>query len=196
MVKYGGDGVDAYAGKGESGGYGISAFGGDAVVGCSSQCTAGAGGVFNGGGGAATNGGDGVLAEAGDQGGTGLVAVGCSSYSDSPNCLYAGLFLGDVDIVGNVSKSAGSFKIDHPLDPARKYLYHSFVESPDMKNVYDGNIVTDGAGSATVTLPDWFESLNSDFRYQLTVIGQFAHATIGSEINNNRFNHPHRQTER
>jgi hypothetical protein len=129
-----------------------------------------------------------VLAYAGDQGGTGLVGVSCSGYSDSPNCLYAGLFLGNVDIVGNVSKSGGSFKIDHPLDPARKYLYHSFVESPDMKNVYDGNIVTDGAGSATVTLPDWFESLNSDFRYQLTVIGQFAHAIIGSEINNNRFN--------
>ncbi len=27
-------------------------------------------------------------------------------------------------------------KIDHPLDPANKYLYHSFVESPDEKNIY------------------------------------------------------------
>jgi|SRR6516162_9903462 len=28
------------------------------------------------------------------------------------------------------------FKIDHPLDPAHKYLYDSFVESPDMMNIY------------------------------------------------------------
>jgi trimeric autotransporter adhesin len=89
--------------------------------------------------------------------------------------------------VGNLSKSGGSFKIDHPLDPANKYLYHSFVESPDMKNVYDGTIVTDGGGHATVALPDWFEALNSDFRYQLTVIGQFAHAIVASEVNHNTF---------
>jgi hypothetical protein len=30
-------------------------------------------------------------------------------------------------------------------------------------------------GLATVVLPDYFEALNGDFRYQLTVIGQFAH---------------------
>jgi hypothetical protein len=46
---------------------------------------------------------------------------------------------------GNLSKAAGSFKIDHPLEPANKYLYHSFVESPDMMNVYNGNVTTDGA---------------------------------------------------
>jgi hypothetical protein len=36
-------------------------------------------------------------------------------------------------------------------------------------------------------LPDWFEALNSDFRYQLTVIGQFAHAVVATEIDNNMF---------
>ena len=41
-----------------------------------------------------------------------------------------------------------SFKIDHPLDPANKYLYHSFVESPDMKNIYDGVVVVDSNGEA------------------------------------------------
>jgi hypothetical protein len=184
---YGGNGVYSFGGAGEQGGYGVSAFGGDAVSGCGNLCTAGAGGVFNGGGGSATNGGDGVLGYAGDQGGTGVVGVSCSGYSDSPNCQYAALFLGDVDVVGNVSKSGGSFKIDHPLDPSNKYLYHSFVESPDMKNVYDGTIVTDGSGLATVTMPDWFEALNSDFRYQLTVVGQFAQAIVASEINNNSF---------
>ena len=52
---------------------------------------------------------------------------------------FAAFFLGDVDVDGNLSKAGGSFKIDHPLDPANKYLYHSFVESPDMMNIYNGN---------------------------------------------------------
>jgi hypothetical protein len=94
---------------------------------------------------------------------------------------------GDCDVQGTLSKGAGSFKIDHPLDPENRYLYHSFVESPDMMNVYNGNVVTDGAGDAVVTLPEWFEVLNRDFRYQLTVIGQFAQAIVGSEISGNRF---------
>ena len=92
-----------------------------------------------------------------------------------------------VAVVGTLSKGGGSFMIDHPLDPANKYLYHSFVESPDMKNIYDGTITTDGAGLATVTLPDWFESLNRDFRYQLTVIGQFAQAIVAGKVANNQF---------
>jgi len=94
---------------------------------------------------------------------------------------------GNTDILGTLTKPAGSFKIDHPLDPANKYLYHSFVESPDMKNMYDGNVTTDEAGLATVRLPDWFETLNRDFRYQLTVIGQFAQAIVSSEIGGNQF---------
>ncbi len=88
-----------------------------------------------------------------------------------------GLFAGNVGIAGNLnvggtlSKASGSFKIDHPLDPANKYLYHSFVESPDMMNIYNGNAILDGAGEAVVELPAWFEALNKDFRYQLTAIG-------------------------
>ena len=56
-----------------------------------------------------------------------------------------------------------------------------------MMNVYNGNVRTDADGYATVTLPDWFEALNRDFRYQLTVIGQFAQAIVASEIEENRF---------
>jgi hypothetical protein len=78
---------------------------------------------------------------------------------------------GDVAIAGNLSKGGGSFKIDHPLDPENKYLYHSFVESPDMMNVYNGNINLDESGSAIVKLPSYFEALNREFRYQLTAIG-------------------------
>jgi hypothetical protein len=100
---------------------------------------------------------------------------------------WAAWFNGDVEVDGNLSKSGGSFKIDHPLDPANKYLYHSFVESPDMKNIYDGNVTTDANGEALVTLPKWFETLNRDFRYQLTAIGQFAQVIVATEISNHRF---------
>ncbi|HET6176048.1 MAG TPA: hypothetical protein VFE61_03890 [Candidatus Sulfotelmatobacter sp.] len=100
---------------------------------------------------------------------------------------FAAFFLGNVDVDGTLSKAAGSFKIDHPLDPANKYLYHSFVESPDMKNIYDGTVTTDATGNAIVTLPDWFEALNRDFRYQLTVIGQFARAIVAREMANHSF---------
>ena len=100
---------------------------------------------------------------------------------------YAGYFQGNVNITGSISKGSGTFKIDHPLDPENKYLYHSFVESPDMMNIYNGNIVTDANGDANVALPDYFEALNKDFRYQLTVMGIFAQAIIAEKINGNHF---------
>jgi hypothetical protein len=84
---------------------------------------------------------------------------------------YAAFLDGNVKITGNLQKGGGSFKIDHPLDPANKYLAHSFVESPDMKNIYDGVAVLDDKGEAEIELPDWFGALNKDFRYQLTAIG-------------------------
>jgi hypothetical protein len=100
----------------------------------------------------------------------------------------AATFNGFVAVMGTLYKSAGSFKIDHPLDPENKYLYHSFVESPDMKNIYDGVVVLDANGSASVTLPDWFGALNKDFRYQLTAIGgPSPNLYISSEIENNTF---------
>ncbi|HOU02856.1 MAG TPA: hypothetical protein PLL94_12665 [Bacteroidales bacterium] len=100
---------------------------------------------------------------------------------------YAGYFEGNVKVTGTLSKGGGSFEIDHPLDPANKILRHSFVESPDMMNVYNGNIRTDANGIAEVILPEYFEALNTDFRYQLTVIGEFAQAIIAEKISDNRF---------
>ncbi len=101
---------------------------------------------------------------------------------------YAGKFQGNVDITGILTKTAGAFKIDHPLDPENMYLYHSFVESPEMKNIYDGVAELNGNGEATVELPDWFETLNRDFRYQLTAIGQPApNLYIAREVSDNSF---------
>jgi hypothetical protein len=92
-----------------------------------------------------------------------------------------------VYVAGNVVKGGGSFQIDHPLDPQNKYLSHSFVESPDMKNIYDGTVVLNGSGEAVVQLPEWFEALNRDFRYQLTPVGGYAPLYISQEVAQNQF---------
>ncbi len=98
-----------------------------------------------------------------------LGAVGVGTMAPSPYTLYVA---GDARVAGILSKGGGAFAIDHPLDPANKFLYHSFVESPDMKNIYDGIVTTDEFGYATVTMPEWFDALNRDFRYQLTVLDE------------------------
>jgi hypothetical protein len=107
---------------------------------------------------------------------------------------YAGYFYGDVNITNSLNavySTAGTkaFTIDHPLDPKNKILRHSSVESPDMMNIYNGNITTDANGKAVVTLPAYFEALNAEFRYQLTVIDatQFAQARISKQITGNTF---------
>ena len=138
---------------------------------------------------AVSNTGDGVYTKAGTGGVAADVVNTGSGYGliAGSSGGYAGWFNGDVNVDGNLSKAGGSFKIDDPLDPANKYLYHSFVESPDMMNIYNGNVTTDAQGDAVVTLPEWFETLNRDFRYQLTVIGQFAQAIVSGEVAGGQF---------
>jgi hypothetical protein len=115
------------------------------------------------------------------------VNVGHDAYLASRCC--AGDFYGDVFIHGRLTKTGGgSFQIDHPLDPANKYLCHSFVESPDMKNIYDGVVDIDANGEAVVELPAWFGALNKDFCYQLTAIGASgSNLYVAEEITDNRF---------
>jgi len=182
MIALGGSGTDA------PGGVGMVGFGGSASAG-----SGGTGGSLIGG--VATNtgnGGDGAFlvgalgTGSGKKGGRGLIAIPGGGVSGATSGL-AGEFLGDVSISGNLAKGGGSFKIDHPLDPENKYLYHSFVESPDMKNIYDGNVTTDENGEAVIHLPEWFESLNRDFRYQLTAMGVFAQAIVAEKIKGNQF---------
>jgi hypothetical protein len=116
--------------------------------------------------------------------GTGYGVFGQSSNADS----YGLYSLGNCGVQGTLIKLAGSFKIDHPLDPERQWLSHSFVESPDMLNVYNGVVVLDSAGAADVELPDYFEALNRDFRYQLTPIGGAApNLHIAAEVSGNAF---------
>ncbi|MBT2419365.1 hypothetical protein J7F01_32855 [Streptomyces sp. ISL-22] len=100
---------------------------------------------------------------------------------------WAGWFSGKVRVTDTLSKGAGGFLIDHPLDPENRYLLHSFVESDERLNVYSGMVVTDADGAAVIELPEYFEALNEDFRYQLTVIGVFAQAIVTEEVRENRF---------
>jgi hypothetical protein len=185
----GGSGVAAFGGEGtdadDIGGSGVIANGGNSlgVVGGAGITATGGNDTVPGGG---TLGGDGIDA----YGGTGTLQGGVAVFGEAghgANFGAAGFFLGDVEATGTISKSGGSFKIDHPLDPANKYLYHSFVESPDMKNIYDGTVVTDRSGTAIVSMPAWFEALNTDFRYQLTTIGQPAQAWIAAKITSGSF---------
>jgi len=75
-------------------------------------------------------------------------------------------------VAGTLSKGSGTFAIDHPLDPKNKLLYHSFLESPDAKNIYDGVTTLDKNGSAKIKLPEYFLALNKDFRYLATSMGE------------------------
>jgi hypothetical protein len=154
----------------------------------------GGGGSFEGGqGGSSGNGGAGVLGFVGSggiSGGDGVVGV---APGQSPGGVSgkAGKFYGDVDVTGNLTingTQVKTFRIDHPLDPENKYLYHSSVESPDMMNIYNGNATLDERGEAVVEMPEWFEALNMEFRYQLTAIGAPGpNLYIAEEVSNNRF---------
>jgi hypothetical protein len=124
-----------------------------------------------------------LSAASGNSEGAGNLALVNSNFNGSGTVFIHS----NLQVDGTVSKGGGSFRIDHPLDAANKYLSHSFVESPDMMNIYNGNVVTNKQGLAVVVLPDYFEALNRDFRYQLTPIGQFAQAIVAREINHGRF---------
>jgi trimeric autotransporter adhesin len=166
---FGGDGIDATGGAGGTGNN-FASTAGNGVVGTGGpggfQEADGSGGFFTGG-------------TAGGFGGFGIEVFAGSD--------QAGFFSGDITVTGAINAGTKDFKIDHPLDAANKYFYHASVESSEMINIYSGNLTTDGQGEAQVLLPDWFEVVNTDFRYQLTVIGQFAQAIVSSKISNHQF---------
>jgi hypothetical protein len=175
-----GIGLRAIAGDSVEGGgnTGLTAFGGNSGTGSGGEGVVGLGGDSFGGGKSA---------------GTGINAVGGEGFDGALNGL-AGEFSGNVEVRGDVEvtqdlnvSGTKNFKIDHPLDPENKYLYHAAIESSEVLNVYSGNVTTNNNGEAIVGLPDWFEAMNRDLRYQLTVIGTLAHAIVASEMKNNRF---------
>jgi len=95
---------------------------------------------------------------------------------------------GKVWVNGNFTAlGVKAFTMDYPLDPQNKILTHAAAESNEVINFYSGNVVTDVSGKAVVQLPEYFEAINKDFRYQLTVVGVFAQAIISKEVSNNQF---------
>ena len=174
--------------------YGIGVYGAagdsDSAIGVYGAGEYGVQGIGNSYGVYATGGIYGVLGESGSSSGSGggfsNSTTGDALFTYNQSGGYAAFFDGNVDVYGKLSKAGGQFHIDHPLDPANKYLNHSFVESPDMMNIYNGNATLDANGEATVQMPDWFGVLNRDFRYQLTCIGGFAPVYIAEKLANNQ----------
>jgi hypothetical protein len=69
-----------------------------------------------------------------------------------------------------------------------KHPVYLVKENKGIENVYSGNAETDNEGLALVLLPSNFESENTDFKYQLTVVGKtFAQAIVYEEIKGNSF---------
>jgi hypothetical protein len=169
---FGGDAGDFYGG-GASGDYGYGGSGIQAMGGYG-NAVSGVGGAFTGGTSANGKGGEGIYGQAPDNTNNEFIGI-------------AAQFEGDVSIDGTLRADTKEFQIDHPLDPASKYLNHASIESSEMVNIYSGNVTTDELGIATVQLPSWFEALNSDFRYQLTTIGRDAHAWISQKVQNGKF---------
>ena len=121
----------------------------------------------------------------GGTGGPGYPTVGIGT--NSPNTAYILDVHGNLNVTGAITAGTKDFKIDDPIDPA-KDLYHASVESSEMKNLYDGVATLDGKGRAVVRLPNWFEALNAEFRYQLTAIGRPAPGLyIAREVHSNQF---------
>lgn len=111
----------------------------------------------------------------------GLGYVGVWGDQSDPNgfSVYAN---GDFGAAGTKA-----FSIDHPQDPENKYLRHYSIESNEVLNMYRGTIAFDANGEAVVTLPDYFESVNANYSYQLTPIGGFAPLYIKEKIEDGQF---------
>jgi len=99
------------------------------------------------------------------------IGYGVMGKTDGPG--YAGYFYGRTHVQGDFTASGTkAFRIDHPLDPANAYLLHFAMESPEVRNVYEGEVRLDENGEAVIRLPDYFEAVNTGpYRYSLTPIG-------------------------
>jgi hypothetical protein len=179
----GGNAISSASANGGIGVYAVGGAGGDVYS--SGVGIEAVGGYSN-----AADGDYGMIVEGGTSN-TGLPGLGLlvqPGFNSSVTGTDAGDFGADVYITGTLHADAKDFQIDHPSDPANKYLSHASVESSEMMDIYSGNVTTDELGLATVTLPGWFQTLNTDFRYQLTVVGgRFAQAIVSKEIAGNQF---------
>jgi len=120
----------------------------------------------------------------------GIAVAGSGDNGGQAAHFYAGSVRidNDLHVTGQIFAGTKDFEIDHPLDPAGKYLVHASIESSEMLNIYSGNVRLDARGEAVVKLPSWMEAENGDFRYQLTAIGGPARDLfVASEIARGEF---------
>ncbi len=168
---FGGDGDAGFGGAGGSNAVGGAGTEWDSTHGSGGGGGNAAGGNYGGGGGGA---GANNTTFAGTQG---LIVISYPAFV--PNfpthptitLTKSSTVTGQARVGGTLSKGSGTFVIDDPLDPKNKLLYHSFVESPDVLNIYDGIATLDKNGEATIELPAYFLALNKNFQYLATPIG-------------------------
>ena len=116
---------------------------------------------------------------------------GTAVFASGPTAAIAAIgpsqFTGNVDVSGTFTAGDKRCLIDSPSDPENKTLTHACIESDERFNIYSGNVVLDGNGEARVALPQWVAAFNTDFRYQLTCIGQAAPVYVAQEVSDDAF---------
>lgn len=103
---------------------------------------------------------------------------------------YLGTIAGAFGVFSNGTLGGSgtkAFQIDHPDDPANKYLRHFSMESDEVLNYYRGNATFDANGEAVVELPDYFDGINRNFSYQLTPVGAYMPLFIKEKVQGNQF---------
>ena len=102
--------------------------------------------------------------------------------------IYGDFSANTVSINGALSKSSGTFLIDHPVEPENMILRHSFIEGPEPVLIYKGRSkLVDG--EAAIKLPGYFDALNhpQGREISLTCIGGWSPLYLETEISGNSF---------
>lgn len=125
----------------------------------------------------------GIYGDGGDMGVYGLGFGGVVGETYDPALGWGVFSFGDFGAIGTKY-----FVIDHPLDPANKYLKHANIESNEILNLYRGTEIFDGSGRAVVNLPNYYDAININPSYQLTPVGAaMPNLYIEQEVTNGRF---------
>jgi hypothetical protein len=77
--------------------------------------------------------------------------------------------LSNNEIIYNTNDALKTFVIDHPLDE-KKYLVHACLEGPEGGVYYRGESSIVNGHSAVIDLPDYVDSISTDFTVQITPI--------------------------
>lgn len=132
-----------------------------------------------------TDGVDGVGVQ-GDGDLSGILGVGFFGVAGMDNTGGFGYGVYSLDDIG--ADGVKYFVIDHPQDPANKYLKHANIESNEILNLYRGTETFDSSGQAIVQLPDYYEAININPSYQLTPVGAaMPNLYIAKEVSNGSF---------